>query len=211
MRLLLTSFEPFAGLTQNSSLEIGKAIAGTRFDAVNLDWLVLPVVKDVCFEITWKRVKSFKPDVVLALGQADGAAAMQIEQLAVNVNDFEIPDNGGNQPRHECIVKNGPAAIFTSFPPKELVCRLAAEGVPVKRSYSAGTYVCNHLLYRLLHGSRRTRSGLRVGFIHLPLLPGQRGRRPRPKGAPMAETMVAGLRRCIELYANSSGELTRRK
>src|SRR5947209_1433518 len=113
-RVLLTSFERFAGQSVNSSLEVGRAVARRPPAGVGLDWVVLPVVAGGCLEHAWARVEEVRPALVLALGQADGARSLQVERLAVNVSDFAIPDNAGHQPRDEPVSAGGPAAYFTT-------------------------------------------------------------------------------------------------
>lgn len=191
-RVLLTSFEPFAGHRLNSSLEVGRAVAAAPPAGITLDWLVLPVVAGRCVELAWARVEEFQPDLVLALGQADSATSIEVERLAVNVSDFWAPDNAGQQPRDEPVVVDGPAAYFVTLPARPVVTELAARQIPARLSYSAGTYVCNHLLYGLLHRAVVSGCPHRTGFLHLPLLPeqaeGQAG------GRPTSEQLLDGVR-----------------
>lgn len=188
-RVLLTSFEPFGGQERNASLEVGRAVAEQPLAGVELDWLVLPVVAGPCIETAWAHIEAHSPDVVLSLGQSDSADALQVERLGVNVNDFPIPDNTGQKFSDVPICPEGPAAYFTTIPARAIVLALNERGIPAKLSYSAGTYVCNYLLYSLLHRAALSRPALRAGFIHVPLLLGQNGN---------ASTKAIGIEQMVE-------------
>jgi pyroglutamyl-peptidase len=172
-RVVLTSFEPFDGHALNSSLEVGRALLRRPPDGVVLDWVVLPVVAGHCVEQAWARVRRAGPALVLSLGQHAGAAALRLEDVAVNLNDFRIDDNAGNRPRRQRILPAGPPAYRTTLCPTRLLRALRGRGIRAERSGSAGTYVCNHLFYGLLHRAAVAGCPHQTGFIHLPLLPGQ--------------------------------------
>jgi pyroglutamyl-peptidase len=194
MRVLMTSFEPFGGLSVNASLEVGRALARRPPRGIELDWMVLPVVAGVCVEQAERHARAMRADVVLALGQAAGAQALRLETRAVNLDQFRIPDNAGNQFVDRPIVAGGPSFLTSSLPLGRAIRALDVAGLPVERSFSAGNFVCNHLFYQLLHSLGT--EGRSVGFIHLPLLPGQVG--PEEETPTMAlEAMVAGLRRVL--------------
>ncbi len=207
MRVLLTSFEPFEGRSLNSSLEVGRALAERPPDGVLLDWLVLPVVAGTCLERAWERVERHAPALVLALGQAAGTDALHVEQQAVNVHDFVIPDNAGNQPRRQFIHLDGPAFYPTTAPARRMVEAMRRRDIPARLSVSAGTYVCNHLLYGLLHRAARLKRPHQTGFIHLPLLPEQAG--ASGGHAVALEQVVEGIRAAIAAcaVADRSSEL----
>lgn len=193
VRVLLTSFEPFAGQAVNASLEVGRGAAARPPAGISVDWLVLPVTAKACVDRAWERIEAVRPDLVLCLGQSDGAAELRVERRAVNVNDFPIPDNAGAMPRHERISREGPAAYDTTIPVQRVVRALRENGIAARLSHSAGTFVCNHLLYGLLHRSAGSRLRHRTGFVHVPLLPGQGHRSSPPPTAPTCEHMVAGI------------------
>jgi pyroglutamyl-peptidase len=200
IRVLLTSFEPFEGRSLNSSLEVGRALAEQPPDGILLDWLVLPVVAGACLERAWERIESHAPALVLALGQAAGANALHVEQQAVNVHDFVIPDNAGNQPRKGFIHLDGPAFYPTTVPARRILDAIRRRDIPVRLSTCAGTYVCNHLLYSLLHRAARMKRSHQTGFIHLPLLPEQAG---RGEPAVAREQVALGIRAAIAACAVS--------
>jgi pyroglutamyl-peptidase len=158
------------------------------------------VVARACVERVWQRAAVHGSEVIVALGQASGARAVRLEDRAYNINDFPIPDNAGNCPRCQWIEPGAPLAYQATWPRSRIGEALQRSGVPIEHSFSAGTYVCNHLLYGLLHRTARMGSPPRVGFIHLPLLPHQ-----VPPGRELASlplrVMVAGIRRALEVCA----------
>jgi pyroglutamyl-peptidase len=198
-RVLLTSFEPFAGFALNSSHEVARAVSARPPDEVELDWLVLPVVSGLCVRRAWQRALDSRPDMILALGQATGAAKVRLEDRGTNLDDFSLPDNAGQQPRKQPIVPGGPAHLRTTAPVEVLLVELIAAGFCVEHSLSAGSYVCNHLYYSLLHHAGESSAPPCVLFVHLPLLPGQApAARPLPARPldEMAEVVRHVLRVC---------------
>jgi pyroglutamyl-peptidase len=181
---LLTSFEPFGGHDRNSSLEVGRALAERPPDGVELDWLVLPVVAGDCVELAWGRVAATRPALVVALGQSARARCVRVETRAVNRHDFVIPDNAGNLLQQQPVVEGGPAFYRATASVAPMARALADRGRPVVRSRSAGTYVCNHLFYGLLHRAAQVNAAHRTAFLHLPLLPDQVTAKPGRRAPP---------------------------
>jgi pyroglutamyl-peptidase len=194
--VVLTSFEPFGGHAVNSSLEVARTVARRPPSGIDLNCVVLPVVVGVCVEQAWSCIKQTKPALVLALGQAAGAASLRIERVAVNWHDFPIADNAGNQPQWQLIEARGPAVCRGTIRERMLRRTLQDRNIAAKLSDTAGTYVCNHLYYRLLHRAKAARCDHQTGFIHLPLLPGQVDRR-RPEPSMNLEQLVQGIRLAI--------------
>jgi pyroglutamyl-peptidase len=161
-RLLITAFEPFGGHEVNASWEAVKLLAD------DYDTRLLPCVFGAATDALWKAVEQVEPDVVLCTGLADDRAEISIERVAINLDDARIPDNAGAQPVDRPIVAHGPAAYFATIPVKACLAAVEAAGAPVGLSNSAGTFVCNHVLYGLLHGAAIRRPGLRGGFVHVP-------------------------------------------
>jgi pyroglutamyl-peptidase len=197
-RVLLTGFDPF-GDTGHSSQPVnpswqavrtlhGKRIAGHLVVAAQL-----PTVFQASINELTRLLTLHKPALVICVGQAGGRGAMSLERIAINVNDARIPDNKGAQPVDTAVVAGGPAAYFSSLPIKAMLQALQAAGVAAEVSQTAGTFVCNHVFYALMHvlatkrGFKRTRGG----FIHVPYLPEQ--------GAPSMplEEIVRGLRLAV--------------
>src|SRR5438270_386549 len=148
-RILLTSFEPFGGHALNSSLEVGRALSSQALPGIRLEWMTLPVVARVCVEQAWQRIEQIKPALVLALGQSAQASVVRLEDVALNIDDFSIPDNSGNQPKNQWIIPGAPLAYRSTAPLPRLLSSLAQLNIPHEHSFHAGTYVCNHLYYGL--------------------------------------------------------------
>jgi pyroglutamyl-peptidase len=202
LRVLLTSFEPFGAMRENSSLEIGREIARRPPPGIELEWLVLPVVAGVCVEQAWSRILQMRPGLVLALGQAAGTKALRLEYQGVNENDFGIPDNNGQRLVHQPIIAGAPASYLTTAPVDRMARALSWHGVPVQHSFSAGRYVCNHHYYGLLHRAAAVAHPHQTAFIHVPLLHGQVSGNSQP--AMSLEHAAEGVRRAIQACAQDS-------
>lgn len=188
-KLLITGFDPFGGETINPSWEAVNLLPDQIGDFV-LCKLQVPTVFGLAAEKALEKAAEFQPDVILCIGQAGGRSAITPERIAVNIRDARIPDNAGNQPRGLLVAEDGPAAYFTTVPITEMAERIAALQIPATVSNSAGAFVCNDLLYSMLHHFAGT--AVRVGFIHIPYLP-QQGEPSLP-----LETSVAALTAAIE-------------
>ncbi|HSQ73350.1 MAG TPA: pyroglutamyl-peptidase I, partial [Rubrivivax sp.] len=146
--------------------------------------------------------------IVLALGQASGRSDFSVERIAINVDDARIPCNAGRRPIDEPVVPGAPAAYFGTLPIKAIVATLREAGLPASVSQSAGTYVCNHVFYGLMHALRR-RPGVRAGFMHLPLLPEQAAAQAAvrvPPSLPLT-TLVHGVRLALATAVNTTVDL----
>lgn len=170
-RLLLTGFEPFAGYAENPSAMLAGALAAEANPGLVVKAVLLPVSFERSFEQLVLEIEKFRPDFVISLGLAIGRAKITPERIAINFVDAKIPDNDGIQPRNVYIRRNGRDGAFSTLPIHDMVERALAAGVPAEVSNSAGTFVCNYLMYRLLELSRKYEFG--AGFIHVPLLPNQ--------------------------------------
>jgi pyroglutamyl-peptidase len=203
MNILLSAFEPFGGDRVNPSLLIarhldGETIAGARVVAVEL-----PCVFHRALSALDEALARTRPVLAVALGLAAGREGLSIERVAINVDDARIPDNAGAQPVDEPIVPGGPAAWFSTLPIKAMAAELDAAGVPASVSQTAGTFVCNHVFYGLQQ--RLAGTGVRSGFIHVPLLPEQAARYP---GKPVLtlEDQVRGVRLALQVALTHQGE-----
>ena len=177
MKVILTGFEPFGGEQRNPSCEIVEGFP-EKIGEIEVIKLILPVVRWQASTLIKEAVENFRPDAVLSVGQAGGRAEISVEQVAVNLDDYRIPDNGGNQPADEPIAPNGPDAYFCTVPVKKMVEAIRGEGVPAVRSMSAGTFVCNHVMYSTLHLLAEQYPNTKFGFIHIPYLPEQVTEKP---------------------------------
>jgi pyroglutamyl-peptidase len=170
--LLLTGFEPFGGDAVNPSWLVAQALHGQVIEGARVQSLCLPCVFGDAVHTLQAAARRHRPRVVLALGLAANRSALSMERVAINVDDARIPDNAGAQPVDEPVVAGGPVAYFSRLPIKAIVQALQEAGVPAEVSQTAGTFVCNHVFYGLMHMLRR-RTAVRAGFMHLPLLPEQ--------------------------------------
>lgn len=190
-RILLTGFDPFAGEAVNPSWEAVRALHGRRIGGHRVIALQLPTEFAASLRLLRSAVRQAAPSILLGVGQAGGRAQLSIERLAINLQDARIPDNAGTQPIDEPVIADAPAAYFSTLPVKAMLAALQAQGVPAEISNSAGTYVCNHIAYAMLHLASR-RPGARAGFIHIPFLPVQAARHPGAPSMTQAE-VVRGL------------------
>ena len=193
--VLITGFEPFDGEAVNPSWEVVSRLDNAIIGGCRVVARQLPCVFGEALIELNAAIDSLSPTLGLSVGQAGGRTDISVERVAINVDDARIPDNRGNQPVDTPIVRNGPAAWFSSLPIKAIVSALRDAGIPASVSQTAGTFVCNHVMYGLLHKL----SGIpeaKGGFIHIPYLPQQAAAHP---GAPSmaAETVRQGLELAI--------------
>ncbi len=167
MKVLITGFDPFEGAATNVSWQavqsLGDSMAGGKIIK-----LQLPTVFKKVTDVLEKAIREHTPDIVILVGVAGKRAKISVERVAINLDDARIPDNEGNQPIDEMIVADGEAACFSTLPIKAITVALEEAGIPARVSNSAGTFVCNHALYGLLHLARKGFPNLRGGFIHIP-------------------------------------------
>ena len=168
-RILLTGFEPFGGETVNPSWDVARALDGQSIGGHLVRAERLPCVFGDALEALHRALERHRPVLVLALGQAAGRSDLSIERVAINVDDARIPDNAGRQPVDRPVVRGGPVAYWSTLPIKAMVAGLQARGVPAAVSQTAGTFLCNHVFYGLMHAVRRRR-GVRAGFVHVPAM-----------------------------------------
>ncbi|HOB96428.1 MAG TPA: pyroglutamyl-peptidase I [Aquabacterium sp.] len=204
-RLLITGFEPFGGETVNPSWEVARALHGRRFGAAQVVAEQLPCVFARSLPALRAALRRHRPQWVVCLGLAGSRSAISLERVGVNLCDARIADNAGVQPAGSPVVAGGPAAYFTRLPVKALVQRLQADGLPAELSLSAGSFVCNQVMYGLLHALRR-RPQVPAGFIHLPPLPQQAAAHPGSR--PLAlDAQVRGLALVLDALAAGLPEL----
>ena len=167
--VLLTGFEPFGGAARNPSGEIALAWDGREVAGARIVGAVLPCVFGSARRELDLLMRRHRPAVVLCLGVAAGRAAITPERVAINVDDARIPDNAGRRPIDLPIVRGGPVAYWSTLPIKAIVAELRSRGVPAEVSQTAGTFLCNHVFYALMHAVRRRR-GVKAGFVHVPAM-----------------------------------------
>lgn len=169
-RLLITGFDAFGEQDVNPSWLAVQALPDQVGD-FELCKLQIPTIFGTAAKAVLEAAEALQPHVILCVGQAGGRAAVTPERIAVNIRDARIPDNAGNQPAGEAVAPDGPAAYFTTVPVKEMAQAIRDARIPGTVSNSAGAFVCNDVLYSLLHHYAGTDT--RVGFIHVPYIPRQ--------------------------------------
>ena len=204
MKLLLTAFEPFGGADMNPAQEAVRLVP-ERIGDTTIVKMDVPVVFGQAIEAVAAAVEREKPDAVLCIGQAGGRAALTPERVAINVDDASIPDNAGAQPIDRPIVPGGPAAYFSTLPVKAMVAAIRQAGLPASLSNTAGTFVCNHLMYGVLHLLATCCPGVRGGFMHVPFAPQQVVDRPAP--AMSVADIVRGIAAAIKTIAAHQEDL----
>ena len=201
MTMLVTGFEPFGGETVNPSWEVARALDGERIEDSRIVARRLPCVFGDVARTLCAAVDELQPTFVLALGQAAGRCDFSIERVAINIDDARIVDHVGVQPVDTPVIPGAPAAYFASLPIKAMVAALRAAGYPASVSQSAGTFVCNHAFFALMHALAQRR-GVRGGFMHLPLLPEQAARAQGQPSLPLG-TMIDGVRVALRCVAST--------
>ena len=176
MKIIVTGFDPFGGEKINPSIECVKALPD--IEGVELIRLELPTV----FKESAKRlnevINDVKPDAVLSVGQAGGRTGITMERIAINVDDARIPDNISQQPIDETIQTEGEPAYFSTLPIKRIVKAIREAGISAEVSNSAGTFVCNHIMYQSLFAATKAEKPFKAGFMHIPFIPEQTTDKP---------------------------------
>ena len=198
-KVLISGFKPFGGATLNPSELLVNVLERDQIPGVELFTVILPVEFDRSAEILLEKVKQIQPDLVIAFGQAEGRTAINPEKFAINLDDARIPDNSGDERKDVVIDKNGSDSYVTTLPIENMVDAMKRAGYPAEISLSAGTFVCNHIFYKLqkiLIGSN-----IRSGFVHLPLVTEQSSEFPGKFTMQLSE-MVSATRVAIIAAAN---------
>ena len=200
MKILLTAFEPFGGETMNPELEAVKRIAD-HVEDTEVIRLTVPTVFYKSIAAVSTAIETEKPDAVLCIGQAEGRCELTPERVAINLNDARIPDNEGNQLIDRPIFTDGTPAYFSTLPIKAMVRSIRNAGIPASVSNTAGTFVCNHLMYGLLHTLEKQHNGVRGRFMHVPLAPSQAANRSTPVPSLSVQDIVSGIEAAIQAIA----------
>ena len=200
MKILVTGFEPFGGETVNPAWEAVSRLPAETGGA-EIVKLQVPTMFGRAPEAVLREVERLRPDFVVSVGQAAGRTAITPERIAINCEEASIPDNAGFQPAVCPVVEGGPGGYFSLLPVKEMAAAIQAAGLPGKVSNTAGTYVCNHLMYHILHACHTRYPGMRSGFIHVPCIPEQQAGHPEWFALPLEE-IVRGLTAALEVLAN---------
>lgn len=206
MKIVVTGFDPFGGASLNPAFEavrlLPDEIAGHTIIKKEI-----PTVFGKDEEVLRETIQQTKPDAVLCVGQAGGRSAMTVEKVAINLMEARIPDNAGNRPSDMPICEDGPTAYFSTLPVKRMVQNIKAQGIPARISYTAGTFVCNDIMYRLLHMIHQTYPQMRGGFIHVPYCPEQTVELPDGTPSMSIETISRALACAIEAICENEQDI----
>ncbi|EKO3852976.1 pyroglutamyl-peptidase I [Vibrio harveyi] len=202
-KVLITGFEPFGGESINPAFEAVKRLNGRKLDGGEVVMCQVPVTRYESIEAVIESIELHQPDIVITVGQAAGRTAITPERVAINVDDFRIPDNGGHQPIDEPVIPGGPDAYFTTLPIKAITRALQQENIPCQVSNTAGTFVCNHLFYGVQHYLRD--KSVRHGFVHIPLLPEQDSSGNQPTMS--LDVIVEGLARLAQVAIDNESDI----
>ncbi|MFC6289106.1 pyroglutamyl-peptidase I [Levilactobacillus angrenensis] len=195
MKILVTGFDPFGGEATNPAIEAVKRLPATIAGAEIIPLLV-PTVFETVGPVVRQAILAKRPDVVLSIGQAGGRAALTPELVAINLADGRIPDNAGDQPVDRPLQAEGATAYFTELPVKAMVQAIRDVGLPSTVSTTAGTYVCNALMYQVQYLRATEFPTLRAGFMHIPFLPSQVVTKPGTPSLALADD-VRGITAAI--------------
>lgn len=195
MKILVTGFDPFGSEKINPALEAVKRLP-TQISGAKIITLEIPTVFNEVGPIIQQAIQTYQPDLVLNVGQAGGRFNITVEKVAINLADARIADNQGNQPLDKVIFDDGPTAYFTQLPVKAIVSALNENEIPAAVSYTAGTFVCNYVMYYVQHLISTRYPKIKGGFIHVPYIPAQVVTKPN-QPAMSLEDIVKGLELAI--------------
>ena len=205
MKILVTGFDPFGGEPINPAIESVKRLPDNIAGAEIIK-LEIPTVRKKSLEKIEKAINEYNPDVILSIGQAGGRFDISIERVGINLDDFRIPDNEGNQIIDEPVFPDGENSYFVKLPVKAMVQNVQKNNIPASVSYTAGTFVCNHVLYGVLYLIEKKYKGKKSGFIHIPFLP-QQVVDKRNMPSMELNTIVKGLTAAIEAIVKNNEDI----
>jgi pyroglutamyl-peptidase len=205
IRILLTGFEPFGGSRINPSEQVVGALANVELPGIHLRTAILPVdrLRGPQALLDLLKLKRFAPQAVVCLGEAPRRAVISIERVAVNLMDYRIPDNAGQQVQDEPVIPGGPAAYFSTLPVRAMLETLLRYGIPAELSLSAGTFLCNQIMYTLLHTLAQQGSSIPAGFVHLPMLPAEAASAPSPAPSMSFELSFNAVIKLLDVVRSS--------
>ena len=195
MNILVTAFDPFGGESLNPA-QLAVEQLPTRIGSHTITKLIVPTIFGTSGDLVTANMDNLCPDAVVCIGQAGTRTAITPERVAINIMDATIPDNAGFIPQDIPVIPDGPAAYFATLPIKAITTAINHAGIPAKVSNTAGTFVCNQLLYRCLHHAAAHHPGCQCGFIHVPYIPAQVVEKPGIFAMELEE-IVTGLTAAI--------------
>ena len=204
MKILVTGFDPFGQDTMNPAIEAVKKLPDT-ISGAEIIKLEIPTVFHKSAEVTREAMLKHDVDYVLNIGQAGGRFDLTPERVAINLDDARIPDNEGNQPIDVEIKADGAPAYFSQHPVKAMVTAIKQAGLPASVSNTAGTFVCNHIMYQSLYLAHSEFPKVIAGFMHVPFLPEQVVERPGMPAMSL-EDITRGIVAAIEAIVTFDGK-----
>lgn len=205
-RLLLTAFEPFGGEGLNPSLETARQMQKVNFPDALVRVVELPVDRYRAVATALELIRAWRPDIVIMLGEAGARYRINPERVAINVDDFRIPDNAGNQPKDESIIEGGPVGYFSTLPIRAIADRINNAHIPAAISNSAGAHLCNRLFYSVMNAVSVEGLPVKAGFIHLPYLHDQAIIKYPDVPSLSRESIVEAVRLAIEVSLGAEGQ-----
>lgn len=196
MKILITGFDPFGGESINPAIEAVRLLPDT-IKGAEIEKLEIPTVFHKSAKVVRQKMEEYQPDVVLNIGQAGGRMGLTPERVAINQDDARIPDNEGNQPIDVPIQEDGQAAYFSKLPIKAMVEAMKEVGIPASVSNTAGTFVCNHIMYQTLYLVDKEFPNVQAGFMHIPYMTEQVIDKPGQPAMSLID-MARGVEAAIE-------------
>ncbi|HLR20990.1 MAG TPA: pyroglutamyl-peptidase I [Tissierellaceae bacterium] len=205
MKILVTGFDPFGGEETNPAYQAVKLLPDKILDNEIIK-LEIPTVFSKSPIVVEEAIKKYNPDVVLNIGQAGGRSSISVERVAINLAEARIPDNDNEQPINERLQKDGENAYFATIPVKAMVKNIREHNIPANISYTAGTYVCNSIMYHVLYMTHTKYKDIRAGFIHVPFSTKQATKKKDGTPSMSIETISKGLEYAIEAIIEDKDE-----
>ena len=205
MKILITGFDPFGGESINPALEAVKKLPDTILGQEIIK-IEIPTVFRKSLEKIEENIQKHNPDVVISVGQAGGRFGVTPERVAINIDDARIKDNEGNQPIDISIYEDGENAYFSNLPIKAMVKEMNDNGIPASVSNTAGTFVCNHVMYGILYLIDKKYPNIRGGFIHVPYIPSQVTTKPNTPSMSIND-IAKGLELSIKAVIENSSDI----
>lgn len=205
MKILVSGFDPFGGEKINPAIESVKLLPD-EIKGVKIIKVEIPTVARKSLKRLEEVIEAEKPDVVINVGQAGGRPDITVERVGINMDDFRIKDNEGNQPIDEKIAEDGPDAYLVTIPIKAMVQKMIENKIPASVSNTTGTFVCNHVCYGMAHLASTKYPNMRTGFIHIPFLPEQVVDKRNMPSMPL-ELIAKGLEYAIEAIIENKEDI----
>ena len=205
MKILVSGFDPFGGEKINPAIESVKLLPD-EIKGAKIIKLEIPTVARKSLKKLEEVIEIEKPDVVINVGQAGGRTDISVERVGINMDDFRIKDNEGNQPIDEKIAEGGPDAYLVTIPIKAMVQKMIENKIPASVSNTAGTFVCNHVCYGMAHLASTKYPNMRTGFVHIPFLPEQVVDKRNMPSMPL-ELIAKGLEYAIEAIVENKEDI----